>query len=421
MTAAGGASWKVAYVLTDYPRLAMTFISGEIDEIERLGAQVYPLAMNSPGPGDLTTPEARERQARTLYLKSSPMRIAGALAATFARHPLATARLAITAARSARLDLGQMARRLIHLGYAARAARHCRQNGIRHLHAHFGMAPSSIAWFAAEILNFGGSGRASWSFTLHGPHDFFDDAIARMDLKARSASFVACITDFARSQLCRIAAPADWPKFHVVRCGIDLQAFPLRARKAFGAPPRIVTVGRIAPEKGHAVLLQALKILADQGIDAEVEIIGGGPFEPDVRREAERLGLADRTIFAGELLPAQVSERLAACDVFCMASFAEGLPISIMEAMAVGAPVVCTWISGIPELAVNEATAMTVPPGNAGALAEALRRVIEGGGLRERMIPAARAAVERLHARDRNAAGLAKLFQDQLARTAAAG
>ncbi len=404
---------NIAYVLTDYPRLAMTFISGEIDAIEAIGGRVFPMAMNAPAPGDLTTPEARTRQACTLYLKVAPLRLVAAMAAAFVRHPLAMTKLAATALRSAGLDLGQGARRLAHLGYATRAARYCREHDIRHLHAHF-VAPATIAWFAAEILNFGGGRGASWSFTLHGPHDLFDEKIARMDLKAASASFVACISDFARSQLCRMTDPAHWDRFHVVRCGIDPGAFPLRPSRPIGRPPRIVTVGRIAPEKGHLVLIQALRLLADQGIAAEVEIIGGGPFEAAVRREAARLGVADRTIFAGELLPDELAARLAAADIFCMASFAEGLPISIMEAMAVGLPVVCTWISGIPELAVDGATAMTVPPGNAPALAVALKRVIEDAPLRERLIAAARAEVVRLHTRDHNVAALDALFREQI-------
>lgn len=407
------AAMNIAYVLTDYPRLAMTFISGEIDALERTGARVFPIAMNTPGPGDLSTPEARARRDRTLYLKASRWRAVAALAKATLRHPVAMAKLFMTARRSAGTDLGQFARRMAYLSYAALIADHCRRNAISHLHAHF-VAPSTIAWFAAEMLSFGRGDRASWSFTLHGPHDFFDEKDARMDMKAASVGFVACITDFAYSQLCRIAAPAYWSKFHVVRCGIDLATFPPREPRAFGSPARIVTVGRVAPEKGHIVLVQALKLLADRGVAAEVEIIGDGPFKSAIEREAERLGVADRVMFVGELLPDQVSVRLAEADIFCMASFAEGLPISIMEAMAVGTPVVCTWISGIPELAIDESTAMTVPPGNAQALADALQRVIEDAPLRERMVGAAREAVVRMHAQDRNVAGLAKLFAAQL-------
>ena len=401
---------NIAYVLTDYPRLAMTFISGEIDAVEQGGNRVFPIAMNAPASGDLTTPEGRARRDRTLYLKAAPLRVAMASAAEFLAHPVAMAKLATTAVRSAGMDLGQGMRRMAHLAYAAHVARYCRRNGIRHIHAHF-VAPATIAWFATDILNFGGDRRARWSFTLHGPHDLFDEKIARMDLKAASANFVACISDFARSQLCRMAAPAYWDRFHVVRCGIDLAAFPQRTPRPFGQPARLVTVGRIAHEKGHIILLQALRMLTDLGIPAEVEIIGGGPFEGAVRREAEKLGVVDHTVFAGELLPDEVSARLANADIFCMASLAEGLPISIMEAMAVGTPVVCTWISGIPELAVDGVTALTVPPANAPALADALRRMIEDGGLRDRLVTAARSEVARLHERDRNVAALDALFR----------
>ena len=243
--------------------------------------------------------------------------------------------------------------------------------------------------------------------------DFVDETIARLDLKAASAAFVVCVSDFTRSQLCRVADPAFWNRFHVVRCGIDVDAFRLRPPRPFGTPPRILIVGRLSPEKGHVVLLEALRLLAKQSIDAEVEIVGAGPFEQSIRQAAAAFGMDRQVIFAGELPPPEVARRLANADIFCMASFSEGLPISIMEAMAVGVPVVTTWISGIPELAVDGVTAMTVQPANSEALAHAIRRLIEDAPMREQLIGSARAAVERLHSRERNGAALAGLFGAQ--------
>jgi glycosyltransferase involved in cell wall biosynthesis len=320
-------------------------------------------------------------------------------------------RLATRAIRSARSDLGLIARRLAHLGYAAATARYCRERQIRHLHAHFGLAPATIAWFACEILNFDRDAACTWSFTIHGFQDFVDEAMARLDLKAASASFVICVSDFTKSQLCRVADPLYWERFRVVRCGIDLDAFPLRKPRPMRAVPRIVILGRLSPEKGHGVLLDAVALLAREGVAVEVEIIGDGPFADAIRRQETALGIEGRVIHSGELLAEKVARRLADADIFCMASFSEGLPISLMEAMAVGVPVVTTWISGIPELAVNEVTAMTVPPGNSAALAAAIKRLVEDPELGARLVPAARAAVERMHSREDNAAQLADMFR----------
>lgn len=411
---------RLAYVMTHYPRVALTFIAGEVDEVERCGGKIFPIVMNEPGSADLTTEEARERQARSFYLKKSPLRIALATLATFTAHPLKMMRLTWRAMKSAKLDGGLVVRRLVHLFYGAAAARYCEEHRIRHLHAHFGLAPATIAWLACEILNFRRDAECTWSFTIHGFQDFVDEAVARLDLKAASASFVICVSDFTKSQLCRVADPQYWGRFHVVRCGIDLDAFALRTPRPMRPIPRIAMVGRLSPEKGHGILLDAVAKLANDGLQVEVEIIGEGPFADAIRRQEAELGIKDRVIHTGELLPEEASRRLAEADIFCMASFSEGLPISIMEAMAVGVPVVTTWISGIPELAVNEVTAMTVPPGNGEALAAAIKRLIQDQALVDRLVPAARAAVEQMHTRQVNGAELAAMFRDTAQSKAAA-
>lgn len=396
--------------MTHYPRVALTYLAGEVDEIERNGGRIFPMVMNAPASVDLTTDEARERVRKSLYLKASAARVLEGVLGTLATHPLQMTRLVGKAIRSARLDLGLAARRLIHLCYASVVARHCRANRIRHLHAQFGLAPATIAWFATEILNFERASRCTWSFTIHGFQDFVEENAARLDLKAASAAFVVCISDFTKSQLCRVTDPRYWNRFHVVRCGIDLSAFPLRAPRPMRAIPRIVIVGRLSAEKGHGILLDAVRILADAGVDVEVEIVGDGPFGETIRRQEEALGLSGRVIYAGELQPSEVARRLADADIFCMASFAEGLPISIMEAMAIGVPVVTTWIGGIPELAVDGVTALTVPPGNSDALAAALKRLIEDPVLAAKLAEHGRRAVEKLHSRGPNSAAIVSLF-----------
>jgi glycosyltransferase involved in cell wall biosynthesis len=396
--------------MTHYPRVALTYIAGEVDGIERNGGLIFPIVMNAPDRADLTTDGARDRARKSLFLKASPWRLLTAALAAFAAHPFRMSRLTGTAIRSARLDLGLTARRLVHLCYATVAARHCRANQIHHLHAQFGLAPATIAWFATDILNFGTHRRCTWSFTIHGFQDFIDENVARLDLKAASAAFVVCVSDFTKSQLCRVTDPVYWDRFHVVRCGIDLSAFPLREPHRLRSVPRIVVVGRLSPEKGHGIVLDAVRKLLDAGVEVELEIIGDGEFGVAIRRQEKALGLTGRVIHAGELQPPEVAGRLAEADIFCMASFAEGLPISIMEAMAVGVPVVSTWIGGIPELAVDGETALTVPPGNSDALAAAFKRLIAEPQLAARLVEGGRLAVEKMHSRAPNAGQLMSLF-----------
>lgn len=409
-----GAELNIAYVMTHYPRVALTYIASEIDEVERRGGQIFPIVMNLPAAEDLTTEEARERQRRSFYLKASPMTVAANALRVAAAHPVKMARLAFKAVRSGCSDLSIIARRLIHLGYGALAARRCREEQIHHLHAQFGLAPATIAWFACEILNFDQRAGCTWSFTIHGFHDFVNETESRLDLKAASASFVVCVSDFTKSQLCRVTNPQHWDRFHVVRCGIDLTDFPLRQPRPNRDVPRIAMVGRLSPEKGHGILLDAVSKLVKAGLPLEVEFIGDGQFGEELRRRVNDLGLEESVIFSGELLPDEVARRLAEADIFCMASFAEGLPISIMEAMAVGVPVVTTWIGGIPELALNDVTALTVPPGNSDALAAAIKRLVADPELGKQLASGGRSAVERMHSRESSGAELVALFKKQL-------
>ncbi|MGI9052501.1 MAG: glycosyltransferase family 4 protein, partial [Ilumatobacteraceae bacterium] len=237
----------------------------------------------------------------------------------------------------------------------------------------------------------------TWSFTIHGFQDFADDRVTRLDLKVQSASFVACVSDFTRAQLCRVTDPSAWDRFHVVRCGIDVDAFAFRAPPPPGRRARIVTIARLSPEKGHVVLLDAVHELTEHGVDVELHIVGDGPNASTIERAAAGLGLSDRVTLVGELEPLRVRDELRSADVFCLASFAEGIPISIMEAMAIGVPVVTTYVGGIPELAVDERTALVVPASNSRALATAIRRAVVDGPLRKRLAHAARRLVEERH------------------------
>jgi colanic acid/amylovoran biosynthesis glycosyltransferase len=404
------AAPRVAYVLTNYPCLAMTFISGEIDEIRRRGGIVLPVSMNRPSDSEMASTQGRQRAAECRYLKSAAT--ARAFAALFARHPLGVARVGGMALRSARSDVLRMARRLVHVAYAALVVEHCRANGVSHLHAHFGQSPASIAWFAAELGNLEAGERWTWSMTAHGADVFSDSDEVRADLKVEHASFVVAISDFTRSQMLRYSDPRWWSKVKVVRCGIDLDAFPRRNVEPDGAAPLVTTVGRLAPEKGQTVLIDALAELRDRGITARVELIGAGPLEQTLRAAARARGIEDCVDFVGELPPHEVAERLRRSAVFCLPSFAEGLPVAMMEAMAMGTPVVATHVNGIPELAVNGRSALTVAPGDAQALAGALETVLaDAAGARCRA-DEARRLVEVHHEQSRNVGQLIDLLVD---------
>lgn len=387
---------RIGYVMTHYPKLAQTFIANEINAIERSGVPISPFAMNAPEPVERAAPGADARIARTTYLKPQALTALAILARRTLRHPAAMARIWAKAVRSAGGDPRRIVRRIAHLAQAALVDDRARRQGIDRLHAHFGLAPATIAWLATAIGRVSGRPGASFSFTIHGFHDFVDPAEARLDLKAEDAAAVLCISDYTRSQLCLVTPPELWPKMHVARCGIDLGAFAYREPPETRVPT-ILALGRLSPEKGFAVLIDAIARLRGENIPVALRIVGDGPSRQSLEELARRLGVADLVSFTGELPPVLVREELAAADIFCMASFNEGLPISLMEAMAIGVPTVTTWIAGIPELAENERTALTVPPARPDALARALRQLAGNPALRQRLSRAARARVEQDH------------------------
>jgi glycosyltransferase involved in cell wall biosynthesis len=387
---------RVAYVMTHYPKLAQTFIANEIDALEQRGVQVARFAMNPPEASERAREGADRRIAGTTYLKATPLRAVSSLLGQTLSHPLAMTRVWNMALASSGGDLRRAVRRLAHLAQAALLADGARRLGITRLHAHFGLAPATIAWLAWAIARAQGR-KTDFSFTIHGYHDFADPAEARLDLKARDAAGVLCISDFTRSQLCLITEPALWPKFHVARCGIDLSDFAFRGARNLDPVPTVLALGRLSPEKGFAVLIEAVALSKEAGVPVRLRIVGDGPHRGALEAAARARGIADSVSFAGELSPDVVREELQAADIFCVASFSEGLPVSLMEAMAVGVPCIATWIAGIPELAENEVTALTVPPARADSLALAIARLVNEPDLRLRLARSARERVEQSH------------------------
>ena len=399
---------RVGYVMTHYPRLAQTFIAGEIDAVERAGVEIRSFAMNAPDAAELEASGAAKRAARTTYLKTAPAGAVGALLALLVRHPIGASRILAKAIASGGGNPARTMRRLAHAAQAARLASAVRQSNIAHLHAHFGLAPATIAWLASAFASLGGR-PVGFSFTIHGFHDFADPAEARLDLKARAASGVVCISDFTRSQLFLLTEPALWPRFQVVRCGIHLPSWPYLPPASKEPPLNILAVGRLSREKGFALLIEAVAQLRAEGVPLQLRLVGDGPLRSDL--EAASHDLHECVTLTGELPPSAVREELGRADIFCLPSFSEGLPVSIMEAMAAGVPVVTTWVAGIPELAENGVTALTVPPARADALDDALRALSGDPALRQRLAEEARARVERLHDQRKNGEQMASLLR----------
>ncbi len=406
---------SVAYVLTHHPCVAQTFIRREMTELGRTGWKVVPIALNRPTDAELRHPGAVEAAAATCYVKSvGPLRALRAVGHAVRRSPVGMARLAASAARSGGTDLRRIVWRLLQLAEACIVWEQCRRERVRHLHAHFAQATATVARFAAAIGALSDPEPWTWSFTVHGMHDVVDEASVELGSKVADASFVVCVCDWLRGQVLRVSDPAHWSKVVVIRCGVDLDELharpPETARRNRLATLRVVCLGRLSPEKGQLVLVEALGQLHAAGRDVQVELIGGGPDAERLASEIRRRRLDTSAHLTGELDPRAVAARLRAADVCCLPSFAEGIPVSMMEAMALGVAVVATHVGGVPELARDHCTALTVPPADPSALAGAIGELVDQPELGERLAVAARRAVEQSHDSRRNVAQLAELF-----------
>jgi glycosyltransferase involved in cell wall biosynthesis len=315
-----------------------------------------------------------------------------------------------------------MARRAAQALEAVVVHRWCRQSGIDHVHAHFGGAPGTVAWFAAALSRRIDPRRPlSWSITIHGPHDFMNERSANLPALVANADLVVAISDFTAAQLLRLAPPSRRNRVQVVRCGIDLQLFAERDPSVDHrvtdegpdscTPLRVVTIGRMAPEKGQWVLCDAIAQLADRGVDVTLRIVGDGELRDELVRQIDALGLTDRIELVGLLEPIAVRAEIAAADVFCLPSFAEGLPIALMEAAAVGTPIVCTSVAGIPELVIDGQSGRCVPAGSMTALAAAIEQLAVDPQVRRKLADGARAMVEARHERRTNTRTLATLLR----------
>jgi glycosyltransferase involved in cell wall biosynthesis len=398
---------RIGYLTGSYPAPSHSFIASEVAALRARGVEVHTFTVHRTRPDQLLSALDRRAAAETRAIQPPDLRAllrahAGALRT-------APGRYVGTLARALRLSPGGLRERLWHAFYFAEAIlvwSWCEDSGIRHLHAHFANASSMICLLAAD---FGGW---TWSFTMHGPTEFDDVSRFRLAEKVRRAGFVACISDFCRSQLMKLTPPHEWPKLTVVRCGLDFSSFDPRPSPSFSEPLRILCVGRLVADKGQRQLVEAMAILRERGIDARAELVGDGPEREALERLVRDTGLTDRVTLRGAVAHDQIAAHYNDAHVFCLPSFAEGLPVSIMEAMALERPVVTTQIMGIPELVGDPETGRLVAPGRAGELADALASVAHDPELRARMGRAGRERVMRRHDVGRAAERLAGLFAE---------
>jgi glycosyltransferase involved in cell wall biosynthesis len=397
-------AFRVAYLTNVYPKVSHSFIRTEIAALERAGFAVDRFTIRRAGDLPQDGEERAEADRTKALLDGNWAGLLAGVARRLVRRPGATLGAlfkSIGGLGRMRLGVKELARALAYFAEAAWLAQWLERSGVRHVHVHFGTNPVTVACLAARMAPI------SYSFTAHGPDEFDAPLAIGLPEKIAGAAFVVGVSSFGRSQLMRWSDPAHWDRIHVVRCSVAPR---------FLAPPapdagarRLVCVARLNAQKGIPLLIDAAARLASQPHFA-IDIIGDGEQRDMIERQIARLGLGERVRLLGWRSPDAVLEELASARALVLPSFAEGLPVVLMEALAVGRPVIATAIAGIPEL-VDAENGWLVPSGSVDALANAMTAALAASPDRLRAMGAVgRARVQDMHDPDKNARLLGELL-----------
>ncbi len=398
---------KLGYLVNTYPRASHSFIRREIRALERAGASVHRFAMRSDRAALVDPADLAEDAATEHVLNTGLKRLAPAALNWLVRHPaqsLTALRLALrcgSRGAGGTPGTGGRARHMIYLIEAAYIAARSRTLGLTHIHAHFGTNSTTVAMLAHAL------GGPTYSFTTHGPEEFDAPHALALDLKLHNAAFAVAISSFGRSQLCRWTPPANWPKIHVVHCGIEPALFT-----AAPLPPtlQLVAIGRLSSQKGFALLVEAVALASKTLPYLHLTLVGDGELRPQIEAAIAGHGLTQNITLTGWQSEAGVRAALHNATALILPSFAEGLPVVIMEAMAATRPIIATTIAGIPEL-VTPDCGWLVPAGDAQALATAIETLAATPqDTLTQMGQAARIRVQQRHDIDTEAAKLQALF-----------
>ena len=403
---------RVAYLLSRFPKLTETFILYEMLELKRQGVQVTVHALVRES-AEQAHPEARQLMPEVEFVHG-PLAIFRAQLSWLRRKPAVYLGLWLSALTGNLRSPRFLLRGLATVPMAAYLATRMEATGTNHVHAHWATHSALAAMAAAKLLG------VAYSFTAHA-HDLYVNR-SMLGQKVRDAAFVATISDYNRSLLASLYPDAR-DKVAVIRCGVNVDELNPESRPLDQeAPLRLVCVASLQPQKGHALLVDAIALLREQGVTVQCVIVGDGPESGRLGRRIAELGVGDRIELAGALARPEVIAQLQAADAMALASVPlasgkmEGIPVALMEGMAMGLPVVATSISGVPELVQDGITGLLVAPNDAKGLANALRQLSADRVRAQKMGVAGRQRVKEAFELGANVTLLRQRFEEVVSR-----
>ncbi|MGD9496565.1 MAG: glycosyltransferase [Armatimonadota bacterium] len=412
MRSTGG---RLVYVVGTFPSVSETFILREIEELERHGLNVSILSLE---PGEPVVHARAAALAQRTVCRPHPLSVRSALAlawVSLARPFGYASALGFVLRTSLRVPraAAELARSLVAAAFFACALRGSRP---RHVHAHFASMPATVGLLLALILE------TTFSFSAHA-RDLFTDEALLLDRKLREAEFVAVCTRYGLEHLRRQHPVSAGGRLNLIYHGVDVvESMPEPPSAPADEPPLILSIGRLVEKKGFPILLRAAAILRQRGIDFDLRIVGDGPEAEDLRRLAAGLALGECVRFEGAMPHEELMPLLRRAALLVLASVVasdgdrDGLPNVLLEAMALGVPVVSTRVSAIPELVEHEQTGLLANPGDAEDLAEQMERMLFDEDLRAKVVERGRAEVVTRFDIKVNVAHLAELFMAVMGR-----
>ena len=361
---------KIAYLMNQHPYASCTFIRREITALEAQNVVIHRFSIRYPEL-EITDQGDHQEVGKTTYIidqgKLSLVLNFLTLLLTRPVRWLKTLQLSLKISRASDRSLA------VHLFYLIEACtllKFLERLQIDHVHCHFATNPTTVAMLSQSL------GGPQYSFTVHGPHEFDKPEVISLQEKIQRATFVAAISSFTKSQLFRWCSYKHWSKIHIVHCGVD-NLFLSQPYTPLPEATRFVCVGRISEQKGHLILVEAISQLAIEERQFKVVFVGDGPLREKVESIAEHLGLQEHIEITGWATNEQVQQSILNAQVMVVPSFAEGLPVVVMEALALGRPVLATYIAGMAELVEPGLSGWLVPAGSAEYLANAMRTVMD--------------------------------------------
>jgi colanic acid/amylovoran biosynthesis glycosyltransferase len=360
----------IAYLINQYPKISHSFIRREIQALERHGVTVMRISIRGWNEQLVDADDEQERTRTRYLLRDGVFSLISATLQLCLTSPIKFSKALALEIKMARRSERPLPVHMVYLAEACKILLWLKRENVEHLHAHFGTNSAEVAMLVHVL------GGPPWSFTVHGPEEFDRPRAIGLAEKIRRATFVVAISSYCRSQLFRLVKHTYWTKIYVVHCGLD-QKFLDETPGRPPSPRRIVCVGRICEQKGQLLLLEATRILSAKGTDFELVLAGDGEMRGEAQAFIEQHNLSAKVRITGWISNDQVREELLTSRALVLPSFAEGLPVVIMEAMALRRPIISTFVAGIPELVVSGEHGWLVPAGDIFALVNAIAECLE--------------------------------------------